>query len=328
MNTFHPWGSIDWLVNSLEERYWSVLGCVSPEERCLSVLEYLKEKKSIVSNNYLQINDPPSTYSQIIRRLVIERVSHYDEIIQVRHRNIVQTNLMSPTSDIVNIFNDFIKISGANVILDITSLPKRFFFPFIKLLIKSNNINNLIVTYTTAMSYDTGDLADDPEPWDHLPLFGPVDFPEKKPKNAIVGIGFIPFGLSKLLKGRYQDTPVTFIFPFPPGPPYFHRSWEFLRLIEKSYALKEKDKIIRINSLNTSDTFNHLVALTNNGSDCIILAPYGPKPISLAFSIFATLTESPVYYTQPKKYNPFYCSGSSLIYGYLIKSNNKLFYTV
>lgn len=326
---FHPWGQFQWLLNVVKKKDWSLLGCISTEERCLSVLEYLNNASiSSLNNLFLLIKDPPSNYSDIITKVIHKRVNEYDKLVSLRNRNIITTNLFALSNDIVEHYKNFINIAGENIILDISSFPKRFFFPFVKLLLTNDEIRNLIVTYTTAKKYDDGDLAEDPEPWNHLPLFGPTIFPEVKPKHAIVGIGFIPFGLSKLIKGKYQDTPVSFFFPFPPGPPHIQRSWEFLRLIEKSYSLKKNDTLLRINSIDTSDAFKHINTISNNGTENIILAPYGPKPMSLAFSIYASLTGSPVYYTQPQKYNPNYCSGAEQIFGYCLKYEGNAIYQV
>lgn len=46
-----------------------------------------------------------------------------------------------------------------------------------------------------------------------------------------------------------------------------------------------------------------------------LLAPYGPKPMSVGMAIYATMTESPVYYTQPKIYHPDYSAGISILNG-------------
>jgi hypothetical protein len=327
MTPYHPWGEFGRIIRKLQIHDWSILGCISYEERCLCVLERVISEGALRYNKFIRITDPLSEYSDQANEKTVLRVKKYDELLEQVNRNIEQCQLLDPSTRIVHLLNDFLNKSTKNIILDISSFPKRFFFPFIKILLKCE-LNTLIVTYSTAKRYYPGDLAEDPEPWEHLPLFGPVDFPEEEIKHAIVGIGFIPFGLSKLLKDNYYDIPISFLFPFPPGPPLYQRSWEFLRLIEKNYPLKKTDKIVRINAMDASDAFNYLKSITSNGRDHAILAPYGPKPLSLSFAIFASLSNSTVYYTQPKKYNPNYCVGYNTSYGYLLVNNGLKMYNI
>ena len=150
----------------------------------------------------------------------------------------------------------------------------------------------------------------------------PVDFPEPRVDLAIVGIGFMPFGLPNLLMSKYKSTPVKFLFPFPPGPPNYQRTWDFVWKIEKSFTFNHQDSIIRIDSNNLSDAFEYITRETNNGQKKVIFAPYGPKPISLAMCIYATIHHSPVYYTQPTHYNPDYSSGIKDTYAYCINLNS------
>jgi len=190
------------------------------------------------------------------------------------------------------------------------------------------------VTYTIPEKYFDGNLAEEPTPWAHLPMFqrmssGPFD---KKPTNAIIGVGFLPFGLAELLKGDYDNAQVNLIFPFPPGPPNYQRNWEFVRNIETSYPLRNDSQIIRVDALDTSGCYRHLSTLTDEGNIQSIFAPYGPKPHSLAMCIFASQHDCDVYYTQPRVYHPDYCSGikqaSNLpeTYAYCIKLTGQSLY--
>ncbi len=204
----------------------------------------------------------------------------------------------------------------------------------IKLLVESGIINNLVATYTIPEKYFDGNLAEEPMPWAHLPMFQRVveNFAHEKPRNAIIGVGFLPFGLAELLKGDYQNVRINLIFPFPPGPPNYQRTWEFVRNIEAHYPLSRDNQIIRVDALDTSACYQNLCTITDNGNDVSIFAPYGPKPHSLAMCLFAINYNCDVYYTQPRVYHPDYCTGIKEIddipatYAYCLKLNGRNLY--
>jgi hypothetical protein len=191
--------------------------------------------------------------------------------------------------------------------VDISSFPKRFFFPFIKRLLAAPQIETLLASYTLPESYPTESLAEDHVPLAHLPLFGPSSFPEKKIEAVIVAAGFMKLGLSELLDPHKQGVQIYTLLPFPPGLPAFHRNWEFIREIKKTVA--ELPMPTRVEAFDCSDAFDHIYELTDKSRLNSILAPYGPKPLSLAMCLFASATGSVVYYTQPTAYNPDYSLG-------------------
>jgi hypothetical protein len=215
--------------------------------------------------------------------------------------------------------------SDGNIVIDISTFPKRFFFPLVKRLLNAG-LKNLIVTYTSPLQYCKDELSGNPYPWDHLPLFMPVDYPERQIDVAIVSIGFMPFGLPGLLLSRYNSTPVKFLFPFPPGPPSYQRTWDFVRKIEQSFNFKPTDKIIRLDANNMPEAFEYIISETHNVTKRAIFAPYGPKPMSLAMCIYATINDSSVYYTQPTHYHPHYSIGVGKTFAYaLILGGNNLY---
>jgi hypothetical protein len=329
MLDFHPWGELGWIVNKFSDvSSWDLVGCISSEDRSTAALQDLKRLGRLHRQKYVEIIDPESEHTTLIKQKVEVIRTEYRDLVGPPQYHVIQENLLAASDRIVRLVNDFFASCSGSLVLDVSTFPKRFFYPFIKLAFNSVNIQNLLIVYSTPNDYPKQELSDDPEPWDHLPLFGPVSFPDATPKHAIVGVGFIPFSLSKLLKDKYSSIPITFLFPFPPGPPLYQRSWEFLRIIEKTYNLKPDDRIIRVNSIDVSDTFNHIKSITNNGADSVIFAPYGPKPISIAMAIYSVLSESPVYYTQPKKYHPDYSIGRGKIYAFAIKKDGEALYCI
>jgi len=322
---FRPWGDTSWVLSKIDHKLWNFIGCLSTEERCTEAVRILKSAGVINSNIFFEVLDPVTTVKHTQK---IERNKKTLEAIDSEiGNNIHQLDLLVEDITLFNKISEIVNQSIPNIILDISTFPKRFFFPFVKTILQHSQVENLLITYTNATKYPESDLSEDPEPWYPLPLFRQTSFPEDQYDLAIVGTGFMPFSLPKLLKDKHSKVSLRLIFPFPPGPPNYHRSWEFVRKIEKYYTFKEGDEIIRINSLDVCEAFDHICSASNYGEAKVLFAPYGPKPISLAMCIFASLTGSPVYYTQPKLYNPDYSTGIKDCISYCIKLDNKLLYS-
>lgn len=323
-NYFRPWGELEWLLPKINVNSWDLISCLSTEDRFIAALSILSEKTNLKKALFFKIFDPPSKdQSNIELRLesnknIVETYSHIPSIIE-------DHTLLEPYKKIVDSVSNFLKETDGNIILDISTLPKRFFFPILKLLIKAKP-KNLIVTYSSPKKYCNDELSSNPQSWDHLPLFMPVEHPENPIDIAIVGVGFMPFGLPDLLLSNYNATPVKFLFPFPPGPPNYQRTWEFVRKIEKSFSFKTSDNIIRLSSNNMPDAYQYITRETDNGKKSVIFAPYGPKPISLAMCIYATLNNSLVFYTQPTHYSLEYSTGIKDTFAYAIILDSKNLY--
>ncbi|MFZ0927026.1 MAG: hypothetical protein WAN11_00385 [Syntrophobacteraceae bacterium] len=266
-------------------------------------------KPSLNGAQFWLINDPPSHYYDLIQ----ERLLHMSEKLRsltISADQIIEHELFERTETIVTCCKQFISIASKNIALDITSFPKRFFFPLIRIILSHSSVENFIITYTRASHYATT-IAEDPDPVSNIPLFAPTTHPEPPTKMLFVGIGFDPLGLPEKFEHDLSSVAIKFLFPFPPGPPHFQRNWEFIRTLEKSLAGQGQPAIIRVNTWDISECFDHIVSLTQSGSGMIYseFAPYGPKPMSVAMCLFAQLAEMPVFYTQPKVYNPGYSEG-------------------
>ncbi|HVM62830.1 MAG TPA: hypothetical protein VMV72_18360 [Verrucomicrobiae bacterium] len=68
----------------------------------------------------------------------------------------------------------------------------------------------------------------------------------------------------------------------------------------------------------TEYVFNRLQVWEDN-SEGLTLAPFGPKPHTLAMALFAIHRDAGMYYTQPKSYNPNYSSGFGRTWAYVVK---------
>lgn len=320
-NYFRPWGELGWILPKLPDVKWDLISCLSTEDRFISASRALELRKILDQSHFFKIIDPPSSDSDSILAKLAANHGKLQEFTNSSF-SIESHELLEPYSLIVKSVNSIIQKSQGSVIVDISTFPKRFFFPIIKVLLKSS-LENLVVTYSTPEKYCSEMLSANPHSWDHLPLFMPVGFPETPIDVGIVGVGFMPFGLPDLLLSTYSATPVKFLFPFPPGPPNYQRTWDFVRKIEKSFTFKTSDSIIKIDANNMPDVFGFISKETDSGRKKALFAPYGPKPFSLAMCLHATIFDSPVYYTQPTHYNLAYSTGTKETYAYPIIINKK-----
>lgn len=320
---FRPWGELSWLMSKHSKIRWNVIGCISFEERCYGLQSKLT-KDDVDQNLYFHIQPPSSYISDSQNEKLLANRKKLQEC-GVGDDEVIEVHLLESINTFVQPTQEFIANCNSNVILDISSFPKRFFFPLLKTLLK-NEIQNLLVTYTKAQSYSKSELSWDPSDWSHIPTFMSGSFREPEPELAIISVGFMPLGLPKLLTGNYQDAEVRLIFPHPPGPPNYQRNWEFVRQIVDSYPSIAVNEMLRVHALDTSDAFNRICDLTNGGARACILAPYGPKPISLAMALYAINKGVPVYYTQPGFYSPEYSSGFRETYAYWIVRNGNALY--
>jgi hypothetical protein len=159
-------------------------------------------------------------------------------------------------------------------------------------------------------------------------MFMSSEHRDVKTDLAIIGVGFVPLGLPDLLIGQYQNAEVKLLFPHPPGPPNYQRNWEFVRKIVDSYPRLSLNDMQRVHALDMSDAFDKICQITNKGAYKSILAPYGPKPVSLAMALYAIEEGSPVYYTQPSYYAADYSSGIKETYAYwIVKTGTRLYST-
>ena len=246
--------------------------------------------------------------------------------------SISSMELFSSDQDIVQAVENFIAGAGVHVVFDISAMPKRFFFPILKRLLRPNRLETVVVTYTVPEFYGKGDLAEDHQPFTHLPLFGPSSFPQRRAEIVVVSAGFMKLGLGELLE-PYKTVSIRTIVPFPPGPPSYFRNLDFVRDIEKALPTGIPGPI-RVEAYDCVDAFDHIAQLCDRGQRACVLAPYGPKPISLAMALYASLSQDVVLYTQPTAYDPFYSVGIGTTAGqinshaYLLRARGQNLYTL
>ncbi|MBV5269853.1 MAG: hypothetical protein JZU55_08085, partial [Afipia sp.] len=139
--TFRPWGPLLWVVSRLEARQWPVIGCVSTEERCLAATLELYNRNLLGDLQILEAVDPPSRFTTRAEEVVAPNRAEFrrccdGDPIQVR-------DLFSTDGQIVDWCRAALAAAGDSVIVDITSMPKRYFFPLLKLALGDASVSNL-----------------------------------------------------------------------------------------------------------------------------------------------------------------------------------------
>jgi len=126
-----------------------MLGALATEDRCLSVLHHDNQGFSIAHSLLLRIVDPPSHFSQLCEQ---HRSRLLVELTQLRGAvdSIADFDLLSLPKTIRAEVERFVADTNGRIILDVTSLPKRYFFPILRWLVVSATVNDLVVTYSTA----------------------------------------------------------------------------------------------------------------------------------------------------------------------------------
>lgn len=323
MSNYRPWGTLDWLLSKTGNISWDFIGCVGTEDRSLEVYRRLVTNH-LSSSKLLKILDEDFEYSQDTRDILENRFQQIIDIAGVSEPdNVEDHKLLESHDEILSPVEDY--ISGKqDIILDVSSMPKRFFFPILKTLFKYDDIKNLLVTYTVPQSYTKGKLSKNLTEWTHLPLFSGDNHDAEM---RIIGVGFDPMGIPQALSPEGDGLRIKFMFPFPAPLSSVERAWEFVRNIEKRRSREGGNlELFRVEAKNPSDTFDRLCTLSARGQKKIELAPFGPKAVSVAMCLFATLTESEAFYTQPKTYAPNYSTGVSEVFAYAIKLDGRSFY--
>lgn len=282
------------------------------EERSHSTYTTLRTLGTIANSLVFRIEDEPSRFFQ-----EVERRTDLNESIFLRSglspESIFRRRLVEPFSAYSTAIESYLSAdSGRNILVDISSMPKRLFFFLIKRLLTST-FENVIVTYAEPERYSEEPLAENPQLWAALPGFaGPRRVPTDR--SLIIALGYEPLGLPDLvLSGEFASARVALLFPFPSSPERVAKNWKFARDLFPNID-RSAVQIKRVDGINVPEVFDAIGGLTDFGDRFAMLAPFGPKPISLAMALYASKTHSAaehcsVSYTQPTVYNPDYSSG-------------------
>lgn len=334
---FRPWGRFDQLMKTQKGSEWSLIASCSHEYRCRAVFECINEFKTLGPQLVFQIADPISVSTDEIDRKTSENRA-YLKGLGIQDQSISAHGLIDSFSGFETALRDFLyKIGDRNLIVDVTSLPNKIYFFLMKLLFwEFQQPRNVVFTYAEPRDYSDKPLAENPDPWEALPGFR-ISPRDENNRKVVVGIGYEPLGLPDLVdSGRFDETQMNFLFPFPAQADRVARNWRFIRGIFPNPD-SGRLSVTRVDGINVPEVFQALSGIGENGAQGLILAPFGPKPVSLAMALYAAKhsnSQHPagVYYTQPTYYNPEYSagvrqvSGRSSLNAYCVKLNGQLVY--
>jgi hypothetical protein len=322
-----PWGPLDWLLTKLGRTPGAicVLGALASEDRCRAV-PLLALQQTVRRLRLLDIQDPPSDYTAGIKEKKEASLAAL-EAAGLEPASVIPCPLLASAQLIADRLEAFLgpveKSAPVELWIDISCLPKRFFFLLTKLALKRASVETLVVTYTEPGPgrYTEEHLAEDPEDVRPLPGFGPQ---AEDPNAVVVALGFETLGLQQLL-AEYRDRKgkIVFLLPFPPGQPYSRRVWQSVLAVG---GPTEGPDVRRLTAIDAFNAYAELCRLFDPALPEIraappALAPYGPKPISLGMCLYAISTGSPVFYTQPRRYHPDYTIGIGGSWGYCLRLN-------
>jgi hypothetical protein len=305
---FRPWGQISWIFDKFPRQRWSILGSLSTEPRCLSVWEWFARRPNEIAHSVLlEIHDPPSRFTALATNLRTQRRSELQNL-GLPSGGVSQSELFALDQDIVAQIDGFLSLASPNILLDITCLPKRFFFPFIHRIMQSQSVRNFLVTYTSPGEYYSGALAEDHKTLAPLPLFRIRNVGGPRVELVIIGIGYMPLGLPDFLDKYKFQVDVETLLPIPKSAEAFQRNWKFINSLRRDYPEAVRNPT-RVDGADVPDIFDYIRAKTNQGRTSCEFGPFGPKTMSLAMCLFARLAGSVVRYTQPTIYHPHYTTG-------------------
>lgn len=327
---YRPWGTLESILPLSSEKKWGVIGTIGAEERSLTAWQYMKASSLVNSELFIQVN--PVKHSKYVDenyKLLKQRLDIFKQS-GGRISAVEEYDLMSELYLVFPLLSRATNLHDS-VILDISSMPKRFYFLILKSLINSKNIKNLIITYTSPESYTSDALYEDIDVWKNLPGFG-GQYTEKK-ENLIVSIGFLVESLNNYLSNATDLGKISVLIPFPAPLSVLRRTWESVANLEYDKESSRFNKK-RLDTLDMSTAFDQISNLSNNPDYRTAFAPFGPKTFSAAMCLYALQTDSAVYYPQPTVYHPEYSIGirnndpSTAINAYWVKHDGLNLYTV
>lgn len=325
MAPIRPFGPIGWILNKLPQiGQWSVLGTIATEDRCLAAAQVVFQARRASDITLLKILDPVSPrigfrreVESRLRKREVDANAEFGSTLSIH-----EMELLCVEQEIGDFTSDFLQRCGDSVIVDLSTMPKRFFFPVLTLLLQSSRIVNLLATYSLPERYAKV-LEEDPDEWSSLPMYGgdPLIESRTNPVSLIIGVGYQPLKIIEILDHvRFAADNVKLLFPFPSIPPGFVENWKFVARIKSEWSKLRgvelpPDAVIRVPTRDASIAFDQLIAHTNEGrASSVVLAPFGPKPISLAMCLLGIARRAEgiateIGYTQPHFYHPEYSSG-------------------
>ena len=328
---YRPWGPVDWALSLSSQKPWRFIGAIGTEERSLTSWEHMKGLGGVASEHFAEILDIDSDKYRERTRVALEaRRAQFTQL----GGNVALVERMELMAELflVNAFARRAESAATSIVLDITSFPKRVFFPILRMLAdKNSNVKNLLVTYTSPASYAPDDepLYEDIEPWRVLPGFGGAG---TSGAQWVVSVGFLVESL-RLQVGGDPNAKMKLLIPFPAPLSALRRTWESVANLERDHNDGRFEKF-RVETLDMSAAFDRIRQLAGNPEKLLAFAPFGPKPTSAAMCLYAMQRDSSVHYPQPTVYHPEYSRGirnndrATAVSAYWVKHEGENLYTV
>jgi hypothetical protein len=322
-----PWGSIGWILDKIGAKNWHLIASSSFEDRCLGLPTWLVNKGITPSSaTVFQIENPPSDFWRDGQPLVLQNLASLQALLQKCRLHVSQVGL----NDDLTPGTDAELLAGAQtgaIMLDITTLPKRYFLFAIKRLMNSAKVKDLVVTYCRAVKYPEIALCKDALPPSYLPGYARVEESDR-PARLVVGVGYVALSVEDILE-RAKHRRLDYVFPFPPASPAFRRNWMLLaRLIPIEFP--RTTQVHRIDGMDAFEVFERTLAWGTGAN--LDMLPLGPKPHALGMAMACLRLEgfAELMYAQPQAYRSDYSSGIALdrdgapeIYAYCLKRDGK-----
>jgi hypothetical protein len=330
MMKFRPWGPLDWALSLSSPKQWHFLGVIGTEERSLCSWMELRRIGVSTSDTLAEIRDVDSEkYRDRNAKALQERRTVFGraggDLGHIHSFDLLDEQFK------IDDFTQNAVSSKFSVVLDITSMPKRFYFLMLKALVSNPNVKNLLATYTSPGSYASdAPLYEDIEVWRVLPGFGGSS---RKPDLWIVSVGFLLESFRKYVGDNSEEEQYKLLIPFPSPLSALRRSAQSVSELEQGQADKRFDKY-RVDTLDMSAAFNRIKSFDGTPSKQFAFAPLGPKPTSAAMCLYALQRNSAVHYPQPTIYHPEYSKGvrnnnpSSAVCAYWIKHEGEFLYKI
>lgn len=342
-NVIRPTGPLTWLFERLQPQgNWSVFGSLSPEDRCLTASLALQARGVATTTTLLQLEPADVETNLELPETLTKIESHAVQAAKAGFFIREPMPVLAETDTINNLAFDLADTCERQVILDVSTMPKRFFFPLLTALCETDRIKTLIVTNTSPRSYGRI-LSENAGGWDTLPGYAALSSDESLETTVMIGVGYQLLNIQDLLE-RYARKPVRFklMLPVPSLHPGFIKNWQFIQGIKSLWGGRPQrvgrqvePEIVRVPNHDVSLAFDRLVQHSQQGlARSLVLAPFGPKPLSVAMCLLGiarqavSSLDTEIGYTQPPVYSPRYSEGSGDVTAFCIKLNGQSLYSV
>lgn len=304
--TLKPWGPAKWLFPKISANSWHVIASSSFEDRSVAAVEWLiAGGYRISSSSLFRIKNPSSSHWEIAKPKVDANFQELQRHLAGPNLKLIEIQLLSFPSG-ATAGGSLAPVGSDSVVLDVSTLPKRFFLYALRRLIADDTVRNLVITYSRAARYPEAAMCEDALPPAALQGFARTE-PIRGAPRMVVGVGYVALSVEELLD-KAKHSKLDFIFPFPPASPAFRRNWELLSNLMPDDR-PHNTEIHRINGMDAFEVCDRLVAW-GAGTDLDLL-PLGPKPHALGMAMACLRLDghAEIIYSQPQAYISNYSEG-------------------